>query len=509
MTRVDEHPVLVVGAGPTGLTAALEFARMGVKVRVIDRADGPATTSRAIGVQARTLELLAQRGLADPLIARGHRAKTASVHGDGRRLFELDFANNGSRYGYLLFVSQADTEALLRDALAAAGVTIAWRTELVAFGQPPKGDRVTAVLRGPDGTSTTMDCTQLIAAEGAHSLARSTLAQAFEGQTRDEGYALGDLDVEGDLPEESFHIFSSVHGFLGLFPMGDRRFRLIASHPAESHDQAPDLAALQALYDQRAHIPATFAHLRWSSWFRINSRMVGRLRFGRVFLGGDAAHIHSPAGAQGMNTGMQDMIDLAWKLAFVARGWVRDDAREAFLDSYGDDRLPVMRDVLGHTEGLTDAIGTENRLFRTVFNHLAPALVATGFVQGRSTAQMSQVALGYRDSPLSTNDAKVGDLQAGDRVPDSAGLQSRLDPDAFTLLVVRSSDAARAESLGAAWHPVVGRVLRIDDATTFDDATGLVLVRPDGYAAFTGGIDALGDYLARWFVEPAKKLEDA
>lgn len=225
---------------------------------------------------------------------------------------------------------------------------------------------------------------------------------------------------------------------MALFPMGGERFRLMASHPLSqpSKDAEPSLDELQRIYDQRSHIPARFHDLTWSSWFRINSRMVSRLKVGRLLLGGDAAHIHSPAGAQGMNTGIQDMINLSWKLAMVVNG----KARPALLDTYEAERLPVMRGVLFKTDKLTTAIGTENPVVRTLFNHLGPFIAGAMPVQENATAGMSQVALNYRNSSLSEDHTHGGALRAGDRVPDmnvrlrsesrwvQTSLMSALDP---------------------------------------------------------------------------------
>jgi 2-polyprenyl-6-methoxyphenol hydroxylase-like FAD-dependent oxidoreductase len=244
----------------------------------------------------------------------------------------------------LLFISQAETERILRQAVARQGVTPEWNTELVGIGQDAfshDASPAQAILKLANGRLQRFAAPWLISAEGAHSLVRTTLDLPFEGHTRDEQYALGDLLVAGNLPNSDFHIFSSDHGFMALFPMGGERFRLMASNPLSqpSKDTEPSLDELQRIYDQRSHIPARFHHLTWSAWFRINSRMVSRLKVGRLLLGGDAAHIHSPAGAQGMNTGIQDMINLSWKLAMVVNG----KARPALLDTYEAERLPVMR----------------------------------------------------------------------------------------------------------------------------------------------------------------------
>ena len=316
--------VLIVGAGPTGLTAALELSRLGIPVRIIDKQSVPATTSRAVGVQAHTLELLELRGLADEMVRLGNPGLAASFYGGGKRVFRLDFTRIDSRYHYLLFISQAETERILRTAVEKQGVRIERGVELVGLAQDvlsPDPNPVRVVLRHGDGR---LEQAQRpgSSARGAHSIVRATLDIPFEGKTRVEQYALGDLHIDGELAETDLHIFSSEHGFLGLFPMGNRRFRLMASNPLSrpNKDTAPSLEELQVIYDQRSPVPARFRDMSWSSWFRINSRMVARLKVGRLLLGGDSAHIHSPAEAQGMNTGIQDMINLAWKLALVLKG---------------------------------------------------------------------------------------------------------------------------------------------------------------------------------------------
>ena len=524
--------VLIVGAGPTGMTAALELSRLQIPIRIIEKMPEPATTSRAVGVQARTLELLEQRGLVEQMLAKGNRGLAGSIYGEGKRVFRLDFSHNGSHYGYMLFISQAETEATLRAALENQQVTIEREVEFVALSQSEHCDSVKAILKHRDSSLEEVRCKYLIDSEGAHSISRTTLNLQFEGKTREENYALGDLYVDGDLPATDFHIFSSQFGFMGLFPMGDRRFRLIASNPLSkpNKDTAPSLEELQQIYDQRSHIPARFHDMSWSSWFRINSRMVDRLCVGRVFLGGDSAHIHSPAGAQGMNTGIQDMINLSWKLALV----IKRQADPRLLDTYSDDRIPFIRSVLTKTEGLTDVIGSENPVFRSVFSHIAPWIVGTDFVQENSTERMSQLSLNYRDSPLSASHHFSGSLRAGDRVPNldvrvigGRGESMReatatssfqlLDTDRFTLLFANLKDAAAThhsvQSFLSPWHGLLTTYSIAPSANAeqqfksiFGSEPSLILVRPDGYAAFLGSddsLDSLAQYLNSWF--PAQK----
>jgi 2-polyprenyl-6-methoxyphenol hydroxylase-like FAD-dependent oxidoreductase len=496
--------VLVVGAGPTGLTAALELSRFDIPVRIIDVQPEPSKTSRAIGVQARTLELFAQRGIAEELVARGHPVQGGNIYGDGKHLFRLDFSGIESRFNYALVLPQTEIENALTRRIEQQGGAIERGVELVAFSQEPSShdpNPVEAVLRHADGRLEEMRTSWLIAADGAHSLVRRTLDLPFEGKAMDAEFVLGDMRVEGALAASDFHIFSSAHGMMGMFPYGDGRFRIVASTPVTQSTQpmpAPNLDQLQRIYDQRAYIPATFSDLTWSSSFRINSRMVGQLKLGRVLLGGDAANVHSPAGAQGMNAGIQDMINLSWKLALVIKG----RTPSTILDTYEAERLPVMRSILTHSEYLTRLVGAQDPIVRSLIGHFGPWIGNAHFVQENASAQFSQLAVEYRSSPLSEQHARSTSLHAGDRVPDfvarvrngdgnATSLLDLLDPWLFTLLSAGPPRADTAQRF-APWSDMV-RVVEIEapaegphrDKFTKALADALFLVRPDGYVAAT------------------------
>src|ERR1700729_1694352 len=348
----------------------MEPSRLGVGVRIIDRAPEPSTTSRALAVQARTLELMQPRGIGEEMVRLGNPARATALYGRGRRLAAVQLDRIPSRFNYVLLLAQAETERLLAAQLEAQGVLVERGVELVSLHQDTAAGGVEALLRTSDGTEELARCAYLIDASGAHSTVRRMLELPFAGRELAQSYLLGDLYLDGAIPEDELSIFLASNGFAAAFPMAGHRFRLMATDPDHhSKDEtAPTLGELQRVYDRVSPIPARLRDLVWSSRFRINSRHLTTLRVGSVFLGGDAAHIHSPAGGQGMNTGIQDMVNLCWKLAFV----IKRQASAKLLETYSDDRIPVIRDVLTKTEGLTDAIGSENALFRSVFSYIAP-----------------------------------------------------------------------------------------------------------------------------------------
>jgi 2-polyprenyl-6-methoxyphenol hydroxylase-like FAD-dependent oxidoreductase len=529
MTTESSLLVLISGAGPTGLTAALELRRFGIPVRLIDAMDGPSPTSRAIGIQARTLEELELRGLSEEFIRLGKAAKGATVFGGGKQLFRADFTQIESRYNFLLFLPQSDTERILRDALAKEGTKVEFGMKMIAFAQDAEG--VTATLEHMDRRLEEVSAKYLISAEGAHSIIRTSLDLPFKGTALDQYFALGDLHADGDLPDSDLYIFSSEKGFMGLFPMGGSHFRLIAGYPHGDlpEGKGPTLTELQAIYDERTHIPARLRQLAWSSWFHINSRMVEKLKVGRVFLGGDAAHIHSPAGAQGMNTGIQDMMNLGWKLALVMKGMAPDQ----LLDSYEQDRIPVMHSILSETERATELVASENKLVRSLFNHLAPWVGGLSFVEENAVARISQLSLNYRDSSLSADYGAAGNLRAGDRVPElilqvstdhgryeETRLFNLLNPSRFTLLLVNLPDSWPQEGqlmgtleLGRQMivqvrvQPPVGEEKQ-KYHHHFGSLPSLVLVRPDAYVGFRGSersISHLAEYCDRWLSPDARR----
>ena len=499
MNPSHDVPVLIVGAGPTGLTAALELSRLGVGVRIVDRAPERSLTSRALGIQARTIELLRVRGVGDELVQLGNPARSTTLYSAGTKLTAIELHRMPSQFNYVLMLAQSDTERLLTEQLNRQGVKIERGVELISVAN--RQDSVYAVLRSGDGAEEVVDASYLIAADGAHSAIRKALGLPFTGRSLTHNYVLGDLDLAGDVPQDQLSIFLARNGFLAVFPMGDGRFRFMATDPdgVTGDTGDPTLEDIQRLYDRTVHLHAQLYNLNWSSRFRINSRHMTTLRDGRVFFGGDAAHVHSPAGGQGMNAGIQDMINLSWKLAMVLDG----QAREELLDTYQSDRLPMISQLVQMTERVTRAFNSTNPLVHAAIARLAPIVLARSQVQDKAVPRLGQLAAGYRDCPIAKGGGRIGSLRAGDRVPDIPVGRGRLYDllDLSTLTLIVTGDRVPEEY--RSWRDIVAlRQVSIDEMPS-----GWLLVRPDGYLAAAGGPDdglVLSRWLDRWLIAPAR-----
>ncbi|HEX2401956.1 MAG TPA: FAD-dependent monooxygenase, partial [Mycobacterium sp.] len=408
---------------------------MGIDVRIVDRAPERSLTSRALGIQARTVELLRVRGVGDELVRLGNPAKATTLYSDGEKLAAIELHRIPSEFNYVLLLAQSDTERLLTEQLNRQGVKIERGFELIGLAQRPNG--VSATLRSGDSAEETVDASYLIAADGSHSAIRKALGLPFTGRSLTHNYVLGDVHLAGDVPQDQLSIFLARNGFLAVFPMGDGRFRFMATDPdgitGDSGD--PTLEDIQRLYNRTVHLPAQLYNLNWSSRFRINSRHMTSLRDGRVFFGGDAAHVHSPAGGQGMNAGIQDMINLSWKLAMVLNG----QARHELLDTFQSDRLPVIRQLVRMTERATRAFNSTNPLMHAAITRLAPIVLARSRVQNKAAPRLGQLAASYRNCPIAKGGGRIGSLRAGDRVPDlrieDRRLYDLLDLSTLTLFV--------------------------------------------------------------------------
>ena len=406
--------VLIAGAGPTGLTLAAQLARSGVSFRILDKGRGPTDLSKAIGVQARTLEILDILGDAETLVSRGNQARHFNIYDGADRILKLDFPGLDSRFPFLLVVPQSETEKALMQTLDWYGVSVERNTALSALVQDASG--VWATVSGPDGKEEQIRARWVAGCDGAHSTVRHLLSMPFTGEEYLDGFMLADVRVSWNRPQDELYLFLHEGRLIAFFAFPDGRYRIIADLPPDqaSPESAPALADCQRLVDERVPFPAQLSDPEWTAYYRIHRRIVPRLQEGRVFLAGDAAHIHSPAGAQGMNTGIQDAFNLGWKLALVAQGCAGD----SLLASYHEERYPVERAVLQGTDFLLKMASLKTPALRSLRDHALPLISSTRAFQTIAAERISEISVDYHDSLCLTDRDYTKGLRPGERAPD-------------------------------------------------------------------------------------------
>ncbi|CAA9335269.1 MAG: hypothetical protein AVDCRST_MAG11-2666, partial [uncultured Gemmatimonadaceae bacterium] len=366
--------VLVVGGGPTGLMLAAGLATAGATCRIVDQEPARPETSRALVVHARSLELLGRLGVADRLVARGRRSVRAHAYVNRRAAARVEFGAGGeddTPYPFALFVSQVETERVLDEYLAGHGVRVERPVALEGLAVVDGGVR--ARLRHGDGRAEEVRARYLVGCDGAHSAVRKGAGIAFEGAPYPQDFVLADVDLAGVDDPQAIYVFLAREGLLAAFPLGAvGQYRLIGSRAGDVAPDAgpPTVDEFRALAARVSPFPVTVTAPRWLARFRLHHRLAARYREGPVFLAGDAAHIHSPAGGQGMNTGLQDAANLAWKLALV----LRHGAPAALLDSYEAERRPVGRRLLRTTDRLFALAVARNPVALAVAAAVAPRL---------------------------------------------------------------------------------------------------------------------------------------
>jgi 2-polyprenyl-6-methoxyphenol hydroxylase-like FAD-dependent oxidoreductase len=509
MSRV---PVLVAGAGPIGLTMAAELTRRGIACRIVEKSPARTDLSKALVVWPRTLELLRQAGAAGAFLAAGRKITATRLYAGSRVLANIGFDQIETPYPFALFVPQSETERLLEEHLGRLGIAVERQIELTDF--TPSADGVVASLRRADGQTESVAADYLIGCDGAHSIARHKLGFAFDGVSEQGIWVLGDVKLRNHPHPGELLLFWHGAGVLAIFPMNQDRYRIIADggNDAATADRSEKseatMAQIQALLDRRGPGGIEAYDPVWLSFFRINERKVKNYRGGRVFLVGDAAHIHSPAGGQGMNTGMQDAFNLAWKLALTIGG----QGGESLLDTYSSERAAVGDMVLRNATRLTHIATLRNKPAREVRNTLAWLLMKLPLFRRLFAAAMTELDIAYPNSALSRQGAGyAGKLKPGDRAPDAhvaAGEMKRvalfdmLNREGFTLLGIggkaielpeRYADLIETVHL-AAEQDVAGEL-----AARYGE--GLFLIRPDWYiglCAAPSDMRAVEDYLSEW-----------
>ncbi|MFF4170811.1 FAD-dependent monooxygenase [Streptomyces sp. NPDC001744] len=386
------RPVLVVGAGPVGLVVACELLQQGVPVRVVDAGRGHTAHSRANVVWPRNLELLDRIGVTEELLDTGHRLAGTAFYSRGRRLATAWMSRlPDSPYPFALTLAQSDTEGVLRRRLAALGGTVEQGVRLTALDNAADGPAVT--LEHEDGRTEEVEPAWLVGADGAHSTVRKELGIGYDGPPVDVSFAITDARLTTTLSEDLSHYCYAPSGAMVLGPMGGgvHRIALNVPHDAYDEDNPPPREMFQQVVDDRAAGRSRVEELLWSGSFRVRVRIASAFRSGRCFLAGDAAHVISPAGGQGMNTGMQDAFNLAWKLSGVLRG----EFGEAILDSYDSERRTVSHEVARSTALLTKA-GLVDTPAKVALRDAAFTVAdRTGLFQRRFAPQLSQTDVSY------------------------------------------------------------------------------------------------------------------
>ena len=510
--------VLVVGAGPTGLMLTLWLARRGVGVRIIDKTNAPGTTSRALVMHARTLEFYRALGLADEAIGQGLKFPALNLWARGKHKGHVvlgDIGQDQSPFPFMLILAQDKQEQLLIEAIAKLGVKVERETELVGFED--RGTGVTARLKAPTGEET-CECSWLAGCDGTHSTVRETLKLGFPGGTYAHMFYVADIHGRGPAINAELNVAVDESDFLAVFPLpGEGNARFIgtvkreaenahsssSARPGTGHNSKPDVpcppsngrGSKFSWNDVNAKILSRMQleveRVNWFSTYHVHHRVAGSFRLSRVFLLGDAAHVHSPVGAQGMNTGLGDAVNLAWKLAMVIAG----RAPERLLDTYEPERIAFARRLVATTDRAFTFVTRDGSIARfmrlNVVPLLLPAIMRMDAARRFLFCTLSQIEIEYRSSALSSG--RAGNVRGGDRlpwVPDNFAPLASLEWQVHVYGRARDAlaDACRSRGLALhafAWSHATARAGLARDA--------LYLIRPDGYVAIA---DAAGDPLA-------------
>lgn len=504
-SSIRDPAVLIVGAGPTGLVLAVWLTRLGVPVRIIDKTASGGTTSRALAVQARTLELYRQVGLADTVVEHGLRATAVNLWVAGKKAARAVFGNLGaglSPFPYALIFPQDEHERLLIDRLAALGVAVERQTELLSFEE--ENDCVLAHLRRADGASETCASAYIAGCDGAHSVVRETLRIGFPGGTYAHLFYVADVEAKGMVMNGEIHVGLDKTDFLAIFPLqGAGRARLVGTVRDDDLSQKDSLSWNDVGQRVIKWMRIDVERINWFSTYRVHHRVADHFGKGRAFLLGDAAHVHSPVGGQGMNTGIGDAVNLAWKLAAVLRG----QAQASLLDSYEPERIAFARRLVATTDRAFTGVSSSGAIARLVRLDIVPLVLPLLFkfasLRRLMFRTVSQTSINYRESSLSQG--RAGKVHGGDRLPwvklDKDGLEDNFTP----LISLGWQVHVYGEASSELQAECANRKLPLhvfpwsqNMAQPGLRRNAAYLIRPDGYIALAereGNADAIASYL--------------
>ncbi len=513
MAKQSDVPVAIVGAGPTGVMLAIELARRGVAVRILDKEPSRSEESRAIGIHARTLEVLHQLGIVEEFLELGHRVTGFAVHTRARRSTRVRFGALDSPYPFVLMLGQDQTQRILDQRLEQLGVAIERGVKVVEL----QHDADTVELRLTGGGAQrerTLLADWVVGCDGAHSVVRRHLGVPFDGEDYGQDWLMAEVNVQWPIERRQFHVFSYTAAPMVAFPMPAGRWRVFLPQvPNRTGGRPqPEIDEIERVASQRGPAGMTLTDPVLLAAFRCYRRSTTIMRDGRMLVAGDAAHIHSPAGGQGMNTGLHDAFNLGWKLSLVTRG----ESQPSLLDTYQDERVPVAASVLELTHSLVRLFTLASPRKRWLRDRLLPAVMAVPAAERRYIHRLAQLSHNYRGGPLAARSPHQhhDPIAPGDRLPNVRGLRIRgkavpifdlLGSTKHTLLVLAGEEVqpgaseaaiARLARWGDLVHmiPINGGGGSHDPQAVSDpelrahrryNAVGgqLLLVRPDGYLA--------------------------
>lgn len=503
MTRQE---VLIIGAGPAGLMVACQLAIRKIPFRIIDKNEGHTMQSRALVIHARSLEIFEQLGISQEAVQLGKKAKAVNLFVNGKRRLRFHFNNIGeglTQFPFLLILEQSKTEKLLNEFINRLGYFVERNTELLDFSQ--NNNIINASLKQSDKRQESIDINWMIGADGANSLVRRKLNIPFAGKTYKESLFVLDCEMTMDIPTDEMCICFSDKTFAGLFPMTNGRSRVIGIVPDEfQNNDSISFENATKDFAKRTRLNITLKNPQWISMYHSHHRSVSSFRQGHCFLAGDAAHIHSPVGAQGMNTGLQDAYNLAWKLALA----INENAKESLLDSYNDERIVIAQNLVKTTDRVFHIVTNKKKgviflrlyFIPTLMKLILPIAQRISFIRTTAFKSISEIGLHYRYSKLSIDNNKSSFSnkapKPGDRVPYLPEVQAMLSGTKFHLLIFigQQSDSQTNQAIKN-FNEKYNELITVHE-TQFMEATkaiyqkfgiikqGCYFIRPDNYIAY-------------------------
>lgn len=480
--------VIIIGAGPTGLTLATNLAMLGVDFIIIDKKSGITELSKALGIQARTLELFDDLNIVEPFLEKGKITGSVSlfIRGKKRGGFDLSSVGEGmSPFPYMLSLPQNITEEILCNRLSDYNRIVEWNTELLDI---TKGDDIiSATIKRDDDTTSQIHGKYLVGCDGGSSFVRKRLGLNFEGDTLGKYFYVLDTKIEWDIEHSDMYACLCKDTFVAFIPMvGEKRYRVIGILPKSIEN--PDDTSLQEIVERikiDSEIPCELSEIKWHSVYKVHTRKADRFIKGNCFIAGDAAHVHTPAGGQGMNTGIQDAYNLAWKLNMV----INHNADKKLLETYDSEREMNAQDLLNTTDKsfeIQAGDGIITSFIRmNIFPRLAKFMFGNKLFKKKLFPVFSQIGIKYPDSTLTVSN-KIGKVESGDRLPyfkmeDGNSIYEILKEPKHHLLTLEGSEDYNLPS-----YIIQKKISSLPQSVFGKNPNVLILLRPDNYISYIG-----------------------